>query len=61
MKIRKALISRVKITKKGKILRRPTQQRHFKAKHSSKIRRQKKGFKEISKADMKLIKRYLKF
>lgn len=61
MKTKKSITSRIKITKGGKLLRRPTQQRHFKAKYSSKIRRQKKGLMEISKVDKNLFKRYSKF
>lgn len=61
MKTKKSITSRIKITKGGKLLRRPMGQRHFKAKYSSKSRRKKKGLIEISKVDKNLLKRYSKF
>jgi len=41
-KIPKSLGKRLKITKRGKVLRRLSQQGHFKAKESGKIRRSKR-------------------
>lgn len=59
MKTKKSILARIKITKTGKLLHRPTQQRHFKAKYSSRIRRRKRKLIEISKADQKMIKKWL--
>ncbi len=59
MKTRKSIIKRFKITKTGKILRRPTGQDHYRAKKSGKKIRQTRKWIPLSKAEAKLIKRYL--
>ncbi len=59
MKTKKAITKRFKITRTGKILRRPTGQNHFNAKCSGKKRRLKRGWVEVSKADAKRIKKFL--
>jgi len=61
MKTRKSIIKRFKITKTGKILRRPTGQDHYRAKKSGgKIRKSRKLIR-VSKAEAKKIKKLLKF
>lgn len=59
MKTRKSIIKRFKITKTGKILRRPTGQDHCRAKKSGKKIRQSRKWVPLSKAEAKLVKRYL--
>jgi len=59
MKTRKSVKKRFKITKTGKILRRPIGQDHFRAKKSgNKIRKSRKWVK-VSKSETKRIKRLL--
>jgi len=59
MKTRKSVKKRFKITKTGKILRRPVGQDHFRAKKSgNKIRKSRKWVK-VSKSETKRIKRLL--
>lgn len=59
MKTPKAIIKRFKITKRGKILRRPVGQDHYLAKKSGNTRRRKRKWIEISKNEAKKIKRLL--
>ena len=60
MKTRKSIKKRFKITKTGKILRRPTGQNHYLAKKSGeKIRKSRKWVK-VSKTEVKKIKKLLK-
>lgn len=59
MGLRKSIIKRFKITKTGKILRRVCGQDHFLVKKSAKKKRQFKKLVPLSKAEIKLIKRYL--
>ncbi|MCD6429335.1 50S ribosomal protein L35 [bacterium] len=60
-KTRKSLVKRLKITKTGKILRRIPGQNHFRAKKSGDTIRQKRKWVELSKEEVKIIKRYLYF
>ncbi len=58
-KIRKSIIKRFKFTKTGKILRRPCGLNHFLAKKSSKKKRLKRKWRELSKEEAKIIKKHL--
>lgn len=59
MKTRKSVSKRFKITKTGKILRRPTGLDHYRAKKSGeKIRKSRKWIK-LSKAEAKKIKKLI--
>jgi ribosomal protein L35 len=61
LKTNKAILSRLKITKGGKMLRRPTRQSHFNAKDSGKQGRVKHGSVMIKKSDIKLFKQFLPY
>jgi len=56
-KTRKSISKRFKITKTGKVLRRPVGQNHYLAKQSGKKRRQKRKWVEVSKWESKKIKK----
>ena len=58
-KVRKAITKRFKITKSGKILRRPTGQDHYLAKKSGKKTRNMRKWIELSKPEVKMIKKLL--
>jgi large subunit ribosomal protein L35 len=60
MKTRKSLTKRFKITKRGKILRRPTGLDHYRAKKSGKKIRQSRKWIEVSKAEAKKIKKLVR-
>ena len=60
-KTRKSIIKRFKFTKTGKILRRSCGLNHFLAKKSSKRKRSKRKWVEVSKPETKVIKRMLKY
>jgi len=60
MKTRKSIKKRFKITKNGKVLRRPTGQDHFRAKKSGQERRKKRKWVKVSKPLAKKIKKLLK-
>ncbi|MST04187.1 MAG: 50S ribosomal protein L35 [Candidatus Pacebacteria bacterium] len=51
-----AFRDRIKITGTGKLLRRPMRQGHFKAKKSTKQKRNLKGTVEVHKADRDYIR-----
>ncbi len=59
MKTRKSLTKRFKITRSGKVLRRPTGQDHLRAKKSGKKIRQSRKWVEVSKPEAKKIKKLL--
>lgn len=59
MKTRKSITKRFKITKNGKILRRPTGQNHFRAKKTGKEIRQRRKWVELHKSEVKKIKKLL--
>jgi large subunit ribosomal protein L35 len=59
MKTRKSITKRFKITKTGKVLRRPTGQDHCRAKKSGKKIRQSRKLVRVSKWESKKIKRLL--
>lgn len=58
-KTRKAILKRFKITKTGKILRRPVGQDHNLAKKSGKKRRQKRKWVTVSKWETKKLKKLI--
>ncbi len=60
MKTRKSIKKRFKITKTGKILRRPIGQDHNLAKKSGKKTRESRKWVKVSKSEVKKIKRMLK-
>jgi len=59
MKTRKSIIKRFKITKTGKILRRPTGQDHYRAKKSGKAVRRSRKWVLVSKAEAKKIRKLI--
>jgi large subunit ribosomal protein L35 len=59
LKTRKALLKRIKITGRKKILRRKIRQRHFNAKESGNKTREKRKARELSPANSRKIKRML--
>lgn len=61
LKTKKAARDRFKITRKKKLLSRKIHQGHFNAKDSGEEGRNKKGFKKISKPDIKSIKKHLPY
>jgi len=59
-KTRKAITKRFKITKSGKILRRPTGLDHYRAKKSGKKIRESRKWVKLSKAETKKISKLLR-
>lgn len=59
MKTRKSILKRFKITKTGKILRRPTGLNHYRAKKSGKKIRKSRKWLPLSKAEAKKIKKII--
>jgi large subunit ribosomal protein L35 len=59
MKTRKSILKRFKITKTGKILRRPTGLNHYRAKKSGKKIRKSRKLVEVSKWEAKKIKQLI--
>ena len=57
MKIRKSIKKRFKITKTGKVLRRPIGQDHFRAKKTGKQKRKMRKWTEVSKSEANKIKK----
>ena len=60
MKTKKSILKRFKITKTGKILRRVTGQDHYRAKKSGKKIRKTRKWVPLSKAEAKIVKKFLK-
>jgi len=60
MKTKKSILKRFKITKTGKILRRATGQDHYRAKKSGKKIRKTRKWVPLSKAEAKIVKKFLK-
>lgn len=58
-KTRKSILKRFKITKTGKILRRRSGVNHFLSKKPSKLKRKKRKMTELSKEEIRRIKKYL--
>ncbi len=59
-KTRKSLIKRFKITRTGKVLKRPVGLDHYRAKKSGKRIRKSRRWSEVSKAEAKKIKRLIR-
>jgi len=59
MKTRKFILKRFKITKTGKVLRRPTGLDHYRAKKSGKRIRKSRKLVEVLKPEAKKIKKLL--
>lgn len=59
MKGRKSILKRFKITRNGKILRRPTGLNHYRAKKSGAQVRKSRKWVAVSKSEFKAIKKYL--
>ncbi|OGZ17421.1 MAG: 50S ribosomal protein L35 [Candidatus Nealsonbacteria bacterium RBG_13_36_15] len=59
MKTRKSIFKRFKITRTGKILRRPIGQDHYLAKKSGNKRRQKRKWVRLSEPETKKIKKLI--
>jgi len=57
--MRKSILKRFKITKKGKVLRRPTGQDHYRSKKSGKRVRSGRKWVPLSKAEAKKLKKLL--
>ncbi len=60
-KTRKSITKRFKITRNGKVLRRPSGHGHYNAKKTGKQRRQSHRFTELNDSELKKIKRLLKY
>jgi len=59
LKSRKSITKRFKVTKKGKIFRRPSGQDHYLSKKSGETKRKGRKMIEVSKNEIKKIKRIL--
>lgn len=53
LKTKKALVKKIKITKRKKVIRRSTGQNHYNSKENGKVGRAKKSDKRLFKADEK--------
>lgn len=60
LKTRKSIIKRFKITKTGKILRRPSGLDHYRAKKSGKRIRKSRKWVKVSKPEAKKIKKLVR-
>jgi large subunit ribosomal protein L35 len=60
MKTKKSILKRFKITKTGKILRRVGGQDHYRVKKPGKKIRKRRKWVELSKAEAKAIRKFLK-
>jgi len=61
LKTKKALLKRIKITGRKKILRRITRQSHFNAKESGKKTRKKRKLSKFSSINRKRVKKILSY
>ena len=59
MKTNKFATKRLRLTRQGKVLFRPSRQNHFNAKESGASIRQKRGFQTMGKAQTKVFKKIL--
>ncbi|HPM08792.1 MAG TPA: 50S ribosomal protein L35 [Candidatus Pacearchaeota archaeon] len=60
-KTRKSITKRFKITKSGKMLRRSVGQDHLLSKQTGKQRRQKRKWREVPKAEVRILLKNLKY
>ncbi|HDQ23200.1 MAG TPA: 50S ribosomal protein L35 [Candidatus Uhrbacteria bacterium] len=61
LKTRKSIAKRIKLTKKGKVLKKRAGQDHFNARESGKITRKKRRITKMSKANVRNIKAQLPY
>jgi len=61
IKTNKSILSRLKISSSGKLIRRATNQSHFNAKDSGNKGRFKHKSQNIKKSDQKLFKQYIPY
>jgi large subunit ribosomal protein L35 len=61
LKTRKSIAKRIKITKKGKVLKKKAGQDHFNARESGKVKRNKRRMIKMSDANIKNIKKQLPY
>lgn len=61
LKTLKAVQKRVKISKKGKLKRRPLKQNHFRAKMPARKKQDKRRWLDFSSVDEKKIRRYIPY
>lgn len=61
LKTNKALLKRLKITGRKKLLRRPTHQNHFNAKYPGRINRTKHRVQPLAAVDAKKFKKLLPY
>jgi len=61
LKTRKSIAKRIKITKKGKAIKKRAGQDHFNARESGKIKRNKRRATKLAKANVKNIKSQLPY
>lgn len=61
MKTKKSITKRFKITGTGKVMRRLSGQNHYRAKKSGKRRRQGRKWVQLSKSEIKRIKKFISF
>lgn len=61
LKTKKSVAKRFKVTATGKLLHRRSFQGHFNAKNTGKQRREKRKMKEVSKTELKKLKRLLPY
>ena len=61
LKTRKSIAKRVKISKKGKVLKKKAGQDHFNARESGKVMRNKRRKKKMAEASSKNLKTYLPY
>ena len=59
LKIRKSITKRFKVTKKGKVFRRPSGLDHLRSKKSGETKRKGRKMVEVSKNEVKKIKKIL--
>jgi len=61
LKTRKSIAKRIKLTKKGKVLKKRAGQDHFNARESGNITRKKRRITKMSKANIRNIKAQLPY
>lgn len=61
LKTRKSIAKRIKITKKGKVLKKKAGQDHFNARESGKVKRNKRRMTKSAKANIKNLKRQVPY
>lgn len=61
LKTLKSVQKRIKVSKKGKLKRRPLKQNHFRAKMPGRKKQDKRAWLNLSPVDEKKIKRYIPY